>query len=363
MHQKDLRASNSKKFPMTEITTELSQKIRNVGFVCACLVVAVHISHPTSGSGQWLDMVLAGGLSKVAVPIFFAISGFLLAGKMTESGWWKREVLKRVRSLVVPFYCWSFIAFAVATVETVIVARFHGATLRSVTANVFNNGVPWLSVLGLNLTSMPSVGALWYVRNLVFFVLLSPLLFKWVKRCGYVGIVFLYVLYLVWTSFVVPWLPADVRGFFNYGFSIHGMVWFLFGAAIRLSPPPQLSAWMVAPFLCFGVVAWLISKCNLDVSIIRAAESVEVVALAGALWMTVPSGKWPGWMVSSAFPIFLMHGMFIGILQMNPSRIPGTGTVFGFLIHWLVPIGVSIVVALLLRCLCPRFSSLIFGGR
>ena len=80
------------------ISEALSYKFRNVGFVCACLVVPIHVAHPTVGSGVWLDRVLAGAISNVAVPMFFVISEFLLGEKVSQAGWWKREVSKRVKS-------------------------------------------------------------------------------------------------------------------------------------------------------------------------------------------------------------------------------------------------------------------------
>ena len=58
------------------IPKELSSKISNMSFVCACLVVSMHIwPHATSGIAGVLDKMFYGGISKIAVPIFFCISG------------------------------------------------------------------------------------------------------------------------------------------------------------------------------------------------------------------------------------------------------------------------------------------------
>lgn len=348
---------------MIEITPALSRKIANVGFVCACLVVSIHLAHPTGGPGRYFDGLLYGGISSVAVPMFFAISGFLLAGKMDSEGWWKREVGKRVRTLVIPFFCWSFIAFAVTVAEKIAISALKGAPLATAIGNVWREGMPWVPLLGLDLTALPSVGALWYVRNLVFFVLLSPIFLKGIRRFGIAFVLALYGFYLAWFAFVMPHLPSALQGFCWYGLSVQGLAWFSLGIWLRLSPPLRLPA--LGTIVCWflGVAFWWIARREIPAPLASVIRSLEILVLAYALWMSVPSRKWPSPLVSAAFPIFLMHGIFIGALQMNPSTIPGPASLLGYSIHWLVPIVSSILVAMMFRRWLPRFSGFVFGGR
>ena len=282
---------------------------------------------------------------------------------MTEDGWWKREVLKRVRSLVVPFYCWSFIAFVVATAEKIAAAKFLGASLPAAIGNVWSEGIPWVSILGLDLTALPFIGALWYVRNLMFFVLLRPLFLKVIRRGGWMLLLTLYVVYLALAAFVLPHLSARVNGFLNSGFSLYGMLWFLLGILLRMYPVPRLPFLMVPVGWVAGAVLWLVARQDVPIQISNVISSLGGVSWAYALWKSMSSSSWPAWLVGSAFPMFLAHNIFIGILQMVPSHIPGTECLIGFVIHWLVPIGASILMALLLRRIVPGLTKLMFGGR
>ena len=84
----------------------ISNKIYNMSFVCACLVVSIHITHPVTGPSKILDQMLYGGIAQIAVPVFFCISGYLIAPKILL-GNWKQEVFKRIKTLLFPFLLWG----------------------------------------------------------------------------------------------------------------------------------------------------------------------------------------------------------------------------------------------------------------
>ena len=61
---------------------EISQKIKNMGLLCAILVVFIHIEWPINYkiSVGWLMYHLFNdGLSAIAVPFFFFLSGFFVS--------------------------------------------------------------------------------------------------------------------------------------------------------------------------------------------------------------------------------------------------------------------------------------------
>ena len=87
---------------MEPVSEELSCKFKNMAIVCAILVVFIHIplGRLESGSVLWVfDMLVRWGIAQIAVPFFFVASGYFLAGHIGEDGWWKREILKRIRAL------------------------------------------------------------------------------------------------------------------------------------------------------------------------------------------------------------------------------------------------------------------------
>ena len=82
-----------------------------MGVVCAMLVVLCHISPKVEmGSFTWcIDRFVNDGIGRAAVPYFFIVSSFFLAKHIGENGWWKKAVLDRLRTLIVPHLIWNLL--------------------------------------------------------------------------------------------------------------------------------------------------------------------------------------------------------------------------------------------------------------
>lgn len=104
----------------------LSAKMVNMSFVCAALVVSMHVGSPTPvGSFSWFFIEpLHEILGDMAVPYFFMASGFSLEGHMGEPGWYPREMKKRFRTLFVPYVLWPLLV-AVYLMPVAILANYH----------------------------------------------------------------------------------------------------------------------------------------------------------------------------------------------------------------------------------------------
>lgn len=86
---------------MLPVGKALSAKMANMSFVCAVLVVFMHVgSLVPAGSFPWFFIEpFHEILGDMAVPYFFMASGFFLAGHMEEPEWYPWEMKKRFRSL------------------------------------------------------------------------------------------------------------------------------------------------------------------------------------------------------------------------------------------------------------------------
>lgn len=84
-----------------------------------------------------------------------------------------------------------------------------------------------------------------------------------------------------------------------------------------------------------------------------------------ATWHFISARRWPLWLTSCSFPIFLMHKLFFPYVELVfrcihvgghfPSLLPTVKMVVGF--------GGSIVAANVLRLLFPKMAHVLFGGR
>lgn len=79
------------------IDISLSNKFRNMAFVCAVLIVFLHFP-----GGRWFRTVMSAGVPQIAVPYFFLSSGYFCVSHAGEREWWRAAMRKRVGSLLVP---------------------------------------------------------------------------------------------------------------------------------------------------------------------------------------------------------------------------------------------------------------------
>lgn len=179
------------------IDERLSQKLKAVSFLCAMLVVVIHC--PILNKREWISNpeyrasipVVCSALHMVidvftrgAVPLFFAISGFLVAVKFRpDCSWYLRTLKKRVLTLFVPFVLWNVIYLFVNVVLGRTQLCFDGAGIVAASR----------LILGWDFKSGVACFQLWFIRNLLVFIVLSPLL-VWLFRRPVIGLLALIAL-------------------------------------------------------------------------------------------------------------------------------------------------------------------------
>lgn len=343
------------------VSEETSRKIRNLGFLCSLFVVALHNSWPTKGFGLFFGRLFHLVLGPAAVPFFFAVSGFFLVGHFRKSDWWKQEIRKRLYSLLIPYFVWAvlFLLFQAAW------DGFHAWTR----GEPFNDSffrelcpVQWLSALGVDVTKRPQLGVLWYIRCLLFFVLLSPCVFWSILRIRLFGLFLAFSVVLAYSTATKLHLPgSDPCGFFIYGVSLEGLWYFSLGSLLRVQPI-KISAHVQGMALLVAVL--LLALHSLDMASCWPVNSIVLstpFVLLG-LWICTPSTAWPSALVSCAFPIYLLHSFFNYAIAWMTTRLGNSIPTFPGLSTVLVS-ACSILTALAIRRFTPRFGKIIFGGR
>lgn len=351
------------------LSFELSHKISNMAFVCACLVVLIHIGSPTTeGSFEWwCSQFLKNGVCRIAVPFFFVTAGYFLAGKAGEQGWWVAAVSKRIRTLLLPYMVWSLVAIAY-TVSLVLVANLLADA--PLTRNLPANGAEWLQYFGLNPEEYPLLVPLWFIRSLFIFVLLSPLVWSMhrFRRGLFFVSISLWVMYLCFVA------QTDDEGWgmiLRFTFSVEGCAYFVLGMALRRSPLAMYMTVMRKIFL--SVVAVLAVTVALwgrlhNTSWCAYAWPISYAVALWAVWEWLPSRPWPQWLTGQAFPLYLMHMFPLWLWDLavaNCIFLPQdmNETLMGYLLIGICDVAVIVGVAYLARHLVQKISEMIFGGR
>ena len=142
------------------ISQSLSDKISSFSLLCAAMVVGIHVAgFQEHGTVMWWwSRIGHYGVFLIAVPFFFAASGFFLAGHVGEIGWWWRECVKRIRSLLVPFVLWSGVAVLMSLAMMFAANIMHG---RGLVTNFPTSWKWWALSFGVNPFIYPGVVPLW----------------------------------------------------------------------------------------------------------------------------------------------------------------------------------------------------------
>ena len=315
----------------------LSAKFANMGFVCACLVVCIH-------SGNFL-----GSLTRVAVPFFFLCSGYMLARHVAETGWYGRELKKRIRSVLIPYLCWCLVPALLLLPFSVLADMQAGRPFGTSVAIVSHP----LQVFGLLPNEWPINTPLWYLRTLMFLVLLAPA-FNWIVAClGWLWIGLLFGCELLSAAGILPtyWGSSLLP--------IMGMLYFSLGwiLRVRVSPERVMARswwWWGGGGACAGLALLICGG--------KFAVVVAIPFIMLAMWQIMPAKRLPEWLLSGTFLIFVSHMMVLNLFQMVFRRVS-----LPIVVEWIVGWGGAICIILLLnhvlRTSMPRVVSVLCGGR
>lgn len=223
-----------------------SELIRILRFPLALLVVLLHAEpiidgwNPQNMSSENIGANIAGSvmyslshiLAQIAVPAFFLISGYLFFKKLEkwDKSVWKRKLVSRFWSIVVPYVICIAVFSAKHIIshytdgDLVIWLRGQGGLL-----NLFWSSEHWIA--GQNnifgqavMMSGPAAYHMWFLRDLIVAVLLSPIFFLFFamrggnrRRWSVFWLVMLGILDLSRVQTPVPGLNFSALFYFGFG--------------------------------------------------------------------------------------------------------------------------------------------------
>lgn len=362
-----------------ELSSETGARFTNMSFLCACLVVLIHIEiNPDFGAPLWwVEQLFAHrGMTNVAVPFYFLASGFFLAGHVDRSGWYSSAVLKRIRTLIVPFVLWNVLY------RLFLLALEWGSSKVGYSPHVpfptYGSFEDVVNALGINPLAWPGHPHLWFVRCLFVFVLISPLVVHLVRkvRCAWWwGIGFLL---MVGTLLgVALFAPRDVRDVLSFYYSVEGLYYFALGTALRIG---SVEGWAgrydgalkitlpIGILLFFIPSAYAFAKGCVCDEIAYGFRLVATPFIMCGLWSVMPKKNVLGPLVGCAFPIYILHKFvllliagFAGMTGMREYLVrESVELYFGRMI--LVVMLICLFVRILEK-IWPQGASILFGGR
>jgi len=163
---------------------KLSIKIATISFLLMLHVVVVHsvnINYDPNGNNivWFIENFISFRLVKVVIPLFFFISGYLFflsiaPGVNDTPNTFKEKIGKRFKTLGIPYLFWCTFWFAVIFILQLIpqLSSFFSTPLQKMTL--------WQQFW--NLYIEPINYPLWFLRELLLYVMITPLLYWLVKK-------------------------------------------------------------------------------------------------------------------------------------------------------------------------------------
>lgn len=154
---------------MTGVTQEFSKTLNVCNLICTVLVVAIHFNtkqHIDFSGGLsvnfYIQEVLTNGFARVAVPFFALVSGIFFFKHYTLSLYcYKASLNKRLVSLGIPYVIGASIIL--------ITELLYGKVIKFEDVN--------LEFLVNAILIKPLSVQFWFIRDLIFLALISPLIF------------------------------------------------------------------------------------------------------------------------------------------------------------------------------------------
>lgn len=359
---------------MPAIATESSLRLRLLNFPLIVGVVYIHaygstIDHAgkTFGPEQlsaftdFIRILISQGLARLAVPMFFLMSGYFFflgfAWSWREYG---QKLAARAKTLLLPYLFWTVLGVAI---------RFLGQSFSAVRSYFVGEGplladcsVFDLANTAFGFTAAPLSYHFWFIRDLMLLMILSPVL---VVILRYAAIPFLGVVFLTWITATWPMYIPDAVGvlFFSAGayVAMRGLSLFAldrYGAGVLLAYVPVLLAdviWYEASFnLC-------LHRCGIVLGLVATLFATKWVLANEKLKITLL------WLGESSFFVYAAHEPLLGLartlaFQAVSFAWPATMLVLYLGIPLLVIAGLVAAHALLGRCF-PKALALVTGGR
>ena len=309
----------------------------------------------------WVRVFLSEGIARIAVPLFFLMSGYLFFATFhwSRQTYW-HKMLSRLRSLFIPFLFWNLVGIGfLAMMQAIPDIRPYFTGAGKLVADYSFSEVCTV-VFGVG--GYPVAYHFWFIRDLMLLVLLAPVLAVIVR---FVPIPFFLAVYLCWVSNSWPiYAPAAVGVLFFSAGAFCGLNRRNIFACDRFGPAIVL---VFLPLLAIDVIwydAWFNDYIHRTAMIVGVLVALYLTRFAARSRRVSEALLALG---SASFFVYAAHEPLLGVLRMLAFKyIPLDGPYTILLLYLGIPI---LVMAILVCChrllnrICPRLLGVITGGR
>lgn len=365
-------------------------------------IIFIHLNLNVSGTDiRWASFssidayrlvacVVTNETANLAVPLFFIISGFLFFSGHNDSSrfkttacFFKARFARRLKSLLWPYMLFNLLAI----IGLLSLHVSQGHTLASA-INTYFGGTKWLhafwdihttgtstNILGVSKAiAYPINTPLWFVRDLMVLVILSPVIYFAVKRLRWWWVVVMMVF-----SFTGIWVPMP-------GFGVTSCLFFSIGACFSIchgnitSTLRPFTNWLLPLTLIVMVLDIITDHLGIDKyihTLFLLLGTLSLFCLVSKWAVPSPHAKpmvhklvveWGG---EASFLIYAVHTLTLPFLNKKPVELclnfvwtnstNGIVCIAQYIGSALLTFAMCYAVFALLKLVCPKALGFVLG--
>lgn len=315
----------------------------------------------SSEISDFIRNLISQGVARIAVPLFFLISGFLFFQNfhysITE---YTKKLKSRVNTLLIPFLFWNIATlFLVALVQSIPAAQ---SLVSGMNAPVSTYGAyDYLNAI-FGIDRFPISYQFWFIRDLIILILLVPLIHLILKLLPHAMFAALFTLW-----FLDIW--------FVYCPSVLAVTFFYIGAYLASQSKNLFALDKFGTKISFLYIAVLLTDVSIGYSLYRQhIHNIGIIlGCISVLFLTNSIVKFPStkrifmWCSGLSFFVFATHEPLLNLLRkLFYKTVMPSSDLSVLLLYFLIPLLTIMLCVLLylgMKKFTPRFLNIISGGR
>lgn len=301
-----------------------------------------------------MEYFISAIIAHVAVPGFFVIAAVLLYKRNFK---WKDNTLKKVRTLVVPYFI--VITFWIVLYAVMQMMPFARPFFSNNSKLISDWGIFQYFDAYLGLTQSPLVYPLWFAQNLFFLNLISVFLKLIIDKFPL-------------TVFIVLWglLLSGIKSPL-FCLEINALVYFCMGYYLVKYDIhfEKIAALKFVPIFIMYVASCLISYGFRDTVVYTIADNVNICigfVVCIILMSKCDSNTVIAYLAKYSFNIFIMHEMFLRIALKATAKIFGAAVLIQLIQYFVIPciiISFCVIMSVFMEKKLPHFYRVFTGSR
>lgn len=351
----------------------LSEKLKVISFFSMIMVVFLHSYNPViksqsetiilkKGYSVFIQDFFSQGITRIAVPLFFAISGYLFFLKM--EGTFNEYILKfkkRLQTLALPYFFWSLWGLLFYFVLQSLPQSRPFFTNDLIKGYSFGK---LMSTFILN----PIPYQLWFVRNLIIIICITPILYWLLRNLKTITLIFFLTLWVFNANLI--FVSSEALLFFVIGafMGIYSSKLLL----LNIAKGYRIFTFLWVTLVLFKTILGYVNLENTGLLIFLDKTSIVIGILA--VWSlydmvfqnkTISSYSFYSF-TSLSFFLYAFHEPILTICKKGLFYFMGKEELASLLIYIIAPlitIFISILTGYYLKKNIPKFYGVITGGR